>query len=212
MNVATQRRSDLSTIAPDRSAARMPGTGPLRRSSGPVRNQAIVGKSRIEATLHRCERSVFLLHTNHFPVAGTLNPTQTFCHPQTQQYEPPPNTAKSSLNLNPKKDIHAEPLQFFHDILSSKILVASFIAHELYQRLAANGAEEAKELGRVTKLLQETIDDISYGFEEPAMQAEIIPEPKRRASIVYWAPDGVWSKRQMGNQKSCLHHRNEPLM
>jgi hypothetical protein len=54
--------------------------------------------------------------------------------------------------------------------------VASFIAHELYQRLAANGAEEAKELGRVTKLLQETIDDISYGFEEPAMQAEIIPE------------------------------------
>src|SRR3982074_2664039 len=111
MNVATQRRSDLSTIAPDRSAARMPGTGPLRRSSGPVRNQAIVGKSRIEATLHRCERSVFLLHTNHFPVAGTLNPTQTFCHPQTQQYEPPPNTAKSSLNLNPKKDIHAEPLQ-----------------------------------------------------------------------------------------------------
>ena len=109
MNVATQRRSDLSTIAPDRSAARMPGTGPLRRSSGPVRNQAIVGKSRIEATLHRCERSVFLLH--HFPVAGTLNSTQTFCHPQTQQYEPPPNTAKSSLNLNPKKDIHAEPLQ-----------------------------------------------------------------------------------------------------
>jgi hypothetical protein len=66
--------------------------------------------------------------------------------------------------------------QFFHDILSSKILVASFIAHELYQRLAANGAEEAKELGRVTKLLQETIDDISYGFEEPARQAEIIPE------------------------------------
>src|SRR6202035_3819884 len=33
--------------------------------------------------------------------------------------------------------------QFFHDILSSKILVASFIAHEIYQRLAANGAEEA---------------------------------------------------------------------
>src|SRR6267378_69226 len=43
--------------------------------------------------------------------------------------------------------------QFFHDILSSKILVASFIAHEIYQRLAVNGAEEAKELGRVTKLL-----------------------------------------------------------
>ena len=66
--------------------------------------------------------------------------------------------------------------QFFHDILSSKILIASFIAHEIYQRLVANGAEEAKELGRVTKLLQETIYDISHGFEEPAMQAEIIPE------------------------------------
>ena len=66
--------------------------------------------------------------------------------------------------------------QFFHDILSSKILIASFIAHEIYQRLVANGAEEAKELGRVTKLLQETIHDISHGFEEPAMRAEIIPE------------------------------------
>jgi hypothetical protein len=66
--------------------------------------------------------------------------------------------------------------QFFHDILSSKILVASFIAHEIYQRLAANGGEEAEELGRVTKLLQETIHDISNGFEEPTKQAEIIPE------------------------------------
>jgi hypothetical protein len=34
--------------------------------------------------------------------------------------------------------------QFFHDILTSKILIASFIAHEIYQRLVANGAEEAK--------------------------------------------------------------------
>ena len=66
--------------------------------------------------------------------------------------------------------------QFFHDILSSKILIASFITHEIYQRLVANGAEEAKELGRVKKLLQETIHDISHGFEEPAMRAEIIPE------------------------------------
>ena len=68
--------------------------------------------------------------------------------------------------------------QFFHDILSSKILVASFIAHEIYQRLAANGAEEAEEMGRVTKLLRETIHDISHGFEEPTIQAEIIPEPE----------------------------------
>jgi len=37
-----------------------------------------------------------------------------------------------------------------------KILVAiPFIARELYERLAANGAEEVEELGRVTKLLQE---------------------------------------------------------
>jgi hypothetical protein len=35
--------------------------------------------------------------------------------------------------------------------------MASFIAHEIYQRLVANGAEEAKELGRGHKLLQETI-------------------------------------------------------
>jgi hypothetical protein len=47
---------------------------------------------------------------------------------------------------------------------------------EFNQRLAANGGEEAEELGRVTKLLQETIDDISNGFEEPTKQAEIIPE------------------------------------
>ena len=36
------------------------------------------------------------------------------------------------------------------------------------QRLAANGAEEVEELGRVTKLLQEAIHDFSHGFEEPA--------------------------------------------
>src|ERR1700730_10432247 len=89
----------------------MPGTGPSRRSSGPVRNQAIVGKSRIGATLHRCEPSVFLLHTNHFPVAETLDHAHTFFHPQTQQYESPPNTAKSSLNLTPKRDSDAVPGQ-----------------------------------------------------------------------------------------------------
>jgi hypothetical protein len=37
-------RPDLSIIAPDRCAARMPGTGPLRRSSAAIRNKAIVGK------------------------------------------------------------------------------------------------------------------------------------------------------------------------
>ena len=39
-------------------------------------------------------------------------------------------------------------------------------------------AEEVEEMGRVTKLLRETIHDISHGFEEPTIQAEIIPEPE----------------------------------
>jgi hypothetical protein len=89
------------------------GTGGLvwpAHSCG-VRNHAIVGKSRIGATLHRCERSLFPLHPNDFPVAGTLDQAQTLLSPATQQYEPPSDTAKSSLKLIPKRDIHAEPLQ-----------------------------------------------------------------------------------------------------
>ena len=54
----TNRRPDLSIIAPGRCAARMPGTGPLRRSSGPARKKAIVGKSRVEAT--RLQRLSFV--------------------------------------------------------------------------------------------------------------------------------------------------------
>lgn len=49
--IFTERRPDLSIIAPARNAARMPGTGPLRRSSRPGRIQAIVGKSRFDAAL-----------------------------------------------------------------------------------------------------------------------------------------------------------------
>ena len=106
MNVATQRRSDLSTIAPDRSAARMPGTGPLRRSSGPVRNQAIVGMSRIGATLHRCERPVFVLHTNHFPVAGTLDQAQTFFSP----FHPQPNNTNYHLTQRKVAYVSSAPI------------------------------------------------------------------------------------------------------
>jgi hypothetical protein len=73
--------------------------------------------------------------------------------------------------------------QFFHDILSSKLLVATFVAHEIYQSLAAKRAEEAEEQARVTKLLRELIEDISRSFEEPAMQAEPIPE--REASFTW---------------------------
>src|ERR1700726_614225 len=54
----TNGRPDLSVIAPGRCAARMPGTGALRRSSGPARKKAIVGKSRVEA--NRLQRPAFV--------------------------------------------------------------------------------------------------------------------------------------------------------
>ena len=66
--------------------------------------------------------------------------------------------------------------QFFHDILSSKLLVASFAAHEIYQSLVAKGAQEAEEQGSVTKLLGEIIDDICHTFAEPAIRDEPIPD------------------------------------
>jgi hypothetical protein len=84
----------------------------------------------------------------------------------------------------------------------------SFIAHELYQRLATNGAEEIEQMGRVTKLLQETIHNISHGFEEPAMQAEIIPEreaEKPQASTGLLT--AVWS---ITRYKRTLIGRNDP--
>src|SRR6516164_4092700 len=49
-------RSDLSIIAPGWCAARMPGTGPLRRSSQPARKKAIVDKSRVEANRLQAQR------------------------------------------------------------------------------------------------------------------------------------------------------------
>jgi hypothetical protein len=55
---------------------------------------------------------------------------------------------------------------FFHDVLSSKILVASFLAHEIHQKLAASGAEEAEDMARLTKLLQEAIEAIVRGAEK----------------------------------------------
>jgi hypothetical protein len=54
---------------------------------------------------------------------------------------------------------------FFHDVLSSKILVASFLAHEIYQQLAGSGAEQTEDVARLTKLLQEAIDAIVQGAE-----------------------------------------------
>jgi hypothetical protein len=55
---------------------------------------------------------------------------------------------------------------FFHEVLSSKILVASFLAHEIHQKLAASGAEEAEDMARLTKLLQEAIEAIVRGAEK----------------------------------------------
>src|SRR6266853_356714 len=46
---ATNWSPDLSIIAPGQCVARMPGTGPLRRSSVLARKKAIVGKSLVEA-------------------------------------------------------------------------------------------------------------------------------------------------------------------
>jgi hypothetical protein len=54
---------------------------------------------------------------------------------------------------------------FFHEILSSRILVASFLAHEIYQKLSASGAEETENMARLTKLLQEAIDAIVHEAE-----------------------------------------------
>jgi hypothetical protein len=65
--------------------------------------------------------------------------------------------------------------QLLHDVLSSKILIASFIAHEIYQSLSAAGSEEAKELAKVTKLLQEVIDGVVRDFGGANMQPESIP-------------------------------------
>src|ERR1700733_10387749 len=47
---------------------------------------------------------------------------------------------------------------FFHEVLSAKILVASFLAHEIYQKLTASGVEESEDMARLARLLQETID------------------------------------------------------
>jgi hypothetical protein len=55
--------------------------------------------------------------------------------------------------------------KFFHDLLSSKILVASFLAHSIHERLARRQAPEINDLHKVTALLDEVIDAIVQGFE-----------------------------------------------
>jgi hypothetical protein len=54
---------------------------------------------------------------------------------------------------------------FFHDLLSSKILVAAFLAHSIQDKLARREAPEINDLRKVTNLLDEVIDSIVQGFE-----------------------------------------------
>jgi hypothetical protein len=55
--------------------------------------------------------------------------------------------------------------KFFHDLLSSKILVASFLAHSVHDKLARRQAPEIDDLQKVTTLLDAVIDAIVHGFE-----------------------------------------------
>jgi hypothetical protein len=66
--------------------------------------------------------------------------------------------------------------QLLHDILGTKLLVASFLAHDIGQTLAAAGAEEGKELAKISQLLYETIDDIALRFGEPVKQTYSMPK------------------------------------
>ncbi|HXM01408.1 MAG TPA: hypothetical protein VN939_02330 [Chthoniobacterales bacterium] len=54
--------------------------------------------------------------------------------------------------------------KFFHDILSSKIMVASFLAHAANDKLSS-GADGSSELAQVTAILDETIQAIAHGFK-----------------------------------------------
>jgi hypothetical protein len=72
--------------------------------------------------------------------------------------------------------------EFLHNVLSSKILLASFIAHEAYQTLAAAGAQEAKEFARVSELLRGVIEDVAGRFEGSEIQAKPIPEAESASS------------------------------
>jgi hypothetical protein len=56
----------------------------------------------------------------------------------------------------------------------SKLIVASFATHEVYQKLAGTGAEGSAELAIVTKLLGEVIDAITDGFDEQIVRAQPI--------------------------------------
>ena len=58
--------------------------------------------------------------------------------------------------------------KFFHDLLSSKILVATFLAHSVHDRLSRRAAPELEDLHKVTALLDQVIDAIVHGFGRPS--------------------------------------------
>jgi hypothetical protein len=70
--------------------------------------------------------------------------------------------------------------KFFHDLLSSRLLVASFAAHAASEKLAESGSEESTEVARVAAILNEVIDAIAHGFDEQTEPTEAIPQGKRR--------------------------------
>jgi hypothetical protein len=55
--------------------------------------------------------------------------------------------------------------KFFHDLLSSKILVASFLAHSVHDKLARRQAPEIDDLQKVTTVLDAVIDAIVHAYE-----------------------------------------------
>lgn len=58
--------------------------------------------------------------------------------------------------------------KFFHDLLSSKILVATFLAHSVHDKLSRRAAPELDDLHKVTVLLDQVIDAIVHGFGRPS--------------------------------------------
>jgi hypothetical protein len=66
--------------------------------------------------------------------------------------------------------------KFFHDLVSSQILGASFAAHAAQDQFTKNGAGQSRELARVIAALDEVIDAIAHGFDGQAIQTEAIPE------------------------------------
>jgi len=62
-------------------------------------------------------------------------------------------------------------IKFLHDIFSSKLLVASFLAQEILQNSSASRTTNVTALAKMSKLLHEIIDDFSHYYEEKPLCA-----------------------------------------